>query len=68
MRLMTIQETADVLRVRPSRAYALVREGVLPAVRLRRTIRVEEEALHQWVRAGGQRLTATEADELSRCA
>ncbi len=54
MKLLTISEAASVLRVSERRAYQLVRDGLLPGVHLGRQLRVEENALHQWVREGGQ--------------
>ena len=57
MRLLTIPDVAEVLRVRPPRAYELVREGVLPAVRIGRQIRVSEDILRAWIARGGQPLT-----------
>jgi excisionase family DNA binding protein len=56
MRLLTIQETADFLRVTESRAYHLVRSGMIPQVRIGRQIRIDENALHQWVARGGHPL------------
>ena len=53
MRLMTIQEVAEILRVPRSRAYALAREGLIPSVRLGRQVRVDQEALRKWVKDGG---------------
>ena len=56
MMLLTMQEVARVLRVSEARAYELARDQLLPTVRLGRQLRVEEEALRQWIRAGGQAL------------
>ena len=62
MKLLTISEVAQVLGVRPARAYELARTGVLPVVHLRRQIRVSDQALGEWVAAGGQRLHETAAE------
>ena len=56
MRLMTVSEAAELLRLRPARVYELAREGVLPVVRLGRQVRVEEQALRDWIARGGQAL------------
>ena len=45
MRLLTISEVSELLKVRPSRAYQLVRDGVIPGVRVGRQVRVAEESL-----------------------
>ena len=52
--LLTVPETAHILRVRPARAYELVREGVIPSIRLGRQIRIDRETLAAWLRDGGQ--------------
>ena len=56
MKLLTISEVARVLGVRRARAYELAKTGVIPAVHLRRQVRVSDVALREWVAAGGQRL------------
>lgn len=54
VRLLRVEEVAEALGVTKSRVYDLVRAGLLPAVRLGRQIRIDEEALRDWVRKGGQ--------------
>ena len=56
MRLLLVREVAEVLRVPRSRAYELVREGLIPSIRLGRQVRIEESALREWILAGGQGL------------
>jgi excisionase family DNA binding protein len=56
MSLLTVSEVAQVLRVPRARAYALIREGMLPAVRIGRQLRVAEDALAEWIAQGGQAL------------
>ena len=56
MKLLTVQEVADVLRVPRSRAYELARKGLLPCVRIGRQIRISEDALAEWIAQGGQGL------------
>ena len=54
--LLTVPETAHILRVRRARVYQLVRDGVIPSIRLGRQIRVDRGALLGWLRDGGQGL------------
>jgi excisionase family DNA binding protein len=54
--LLTIDELAAVLHVRRQRAYDLVRQGLVPAVRVGRQLRVDRLALRAWVHAGGRAL------------
>ena len=53
MKLLTAKETAEVLRVRPQWVYRMVRQGVLPGVRLGRQLRVDEDALKTWLAERG---------------
>ena len=57
MRLMTVSEAAELLRLRPARVYQLGRAGVLPVVHLGRQVRVDEQALRDWIARGGQALS-----------
>jgi excisionase family DNA binding protein len=56
MRLLTVKEAAELLRVTQARTYQLLRSGFIPGVRIGRQIRVDESALHQWVARGGHPL------------
>ena len=56
MELLTVPEVAGQLRVSVPRAYQLVREGVVPAVRLGRQVRIDQEVLRAWIAQGGQGL------------
>lgn len=56
MRLLTMPEVARLLRIPEPRAYQLARDGVLPVCRLGRQLRVEQQALLAWIRAGGRAL------------
>ena len=49
--LLTVPETARLLRISRNLAYELVARGDLPAVRLGRAIRVPRRSLDDWVRA-----------------
>ena len=54
--VLTVPETALVLKIGRSAAYERVREGTIPSVRLGRTIRVPREALEALLHgAGGER-------------
>ena len=59
MRLLTISEVSDLLRVPQARAYELAREGVIPTVRIGRQVRVSEAALARWIDQGGRSLSDT---------
>ncbi len=56
MRLMTIPEVSDLLRVPRARAYELAREGLIPVVRVGRQVRVSDDALSRWIESGGTSL------------
>jgi excisionase family DNA binding protein len=49
--LLTVPETAKLLRISRNLAYELVARGELPAVRFGRVIRVPRDALDNWVKA-----------------
>ena len=53
MRLLTAKQVAPILQVTEARVYEMSRENLLPTVRMGRQVRYDEEALHNWIRAGG---------------
>ncbi len=53
MKLLRIDDVAELLDVSRARAYELVRAGLLPVVRLGRQIRVDPAKLEAWLDAGG---------------
>ncbi|MFB5192947.1 helix-turn-helix domain-containing protein [Alicyclobacillus fastidiosus] len=53
-RMLHAQEVARVLGVSVQRVYTLARNGVLPATRMGRQIRIDSNVLEQWVKHGGQ--------------
>lgn len=53
-RLLTVKETADILNARVMQVYAWISEGILPAVRLGRKIRICPESLRKFVEDGGK--------------
>ena len=63
MRLITIDNVAHRLQVSRSRAYELVRIGIIPSVRMGRQVRVEEDALRRWAEAGGRTLRNSASEE-----
>ncbi len=57
MNLMTVDQVAGLLKVSHHRVYEMVREGLLPVVRLGRQVRISEDALENWIAKGGQPLS-----------
>ena len=52
--LLTAEEVAELLRVRPRWVYDAARRGEIPCVRLgRRYVRFERSVIEAWVRGGG---------------
>jgi len=51
--LLTIQEVATQLRVRPDLVYQLAASGSLKTIRVGRLIRVAQDALDLWLAQGG---------------
>lgn len=47
--LLKPSEAADVLGIGRSKAYALIREGAIPSIRLGKTLRVPAERLRAWI-------------------
>ncbi len=48
-RLLTVAQVAEVLSVRKSHAYELIRRNEIPAIRLGRYVRVRLSDLRRWV-------------------
>jgi excisionase family DNA binding protein len=53
MQLLTVKETADMLRVSPGTIRRHIASGKLPAVRIGRAIRIERDAVSQIVEPVG---------------
>jgi excisionase family DNA binding protein len=51
VRFLTVAEVAAIMRVSKMTVYRLVHSGVLPAVRVGRSFRVPEDAVHQYLRS-----------------
>lgn len=50
MKLLTVQETADLLCVSPATVRRYIASGALPARRVGRSVRVEEDAAERFAR------------------
>lgn len=55
-RLLSASEVAQIFGVRKTRVYALLKSGIIPAVHVGRQVRVDKNALDEWIGAGGQAL------------
>jgi excisionase family DNA binding protein len=51
MKFLTVAEVATVMRVSRMTVYRLVHSGEMPAVRVGRSFRVPERAVHEYLRA-----------------
>jgi excisionase family DNA binding protein len=49
MKILTVKETADVLKVKPQWVYRMMNNDGLPCIRLGRQIRVDEDSLKKWL-------------------
>ena len=47
-RLLTASDTAEILRMRKDVVLRMLSEGEIPAVRIGKTWKVDEEQLHEW--------------------
>jgi excisionase family DNA binding protein len=54
--LLTLRETAEILKVKEFRAAELVRLRILPAVHLGRQVRVSRKTLLSFIEQGGKGL------------
>ena len=50
VRFLTVSEVAAVMRVSKMTVYRLVHSGELPAIRVGRSFRVPEQAVHDYLR------------------
>ena len=50
VRFLTVAEVATIMRVSKMTVYRLVHGGELPAVRVGRSVRVPEQAVHDYLR------------------
>ena len=49
VKVLTVKETAHLLKVRPQWVYRMLHGGGLPSIRLGRQIRIDEESLEKWL-------------------
>ncbi|MER5624279.1 helix-turn-helix domain-containing protein [Streptosporangium sp. NPDC002544] len=47
---LTVAETATIMRVSKMTIYRLVHAGELPAIRVQRSFRIPEQAVHEYLR------------------
>ena len=47
-RLLTASDTAEILRMRNDVVLRMLSDGEIPAVRIGKTWKVDEEQLHEW--------------------
>lgn len=50
---MTVKEAAEMIGVSTTSIYAMVREGQIPATRVRARILFHRSVLEDWLRSGG---------------
>lgn len=46
---LKVPEVAEVLRIARSRAYELVADGTIPAIRINRSVRVSRKEFERWL-------------------
>jgi len=49
VRILTVKETADLLKVKPQWVYRMMRSDGLPSIRLGRQVRIDEDSLEEWL-------------------
>ena len=49
MKVLTVKEAADLLKVKPQWVYRMLRGGDMPFIRLGRQIRIDEDSLEDWL-------------------
>lgn len=54
--LLKADEVGAILGVSRARVHELIRQGILPSVRLGRQVRVDQAELRRWTRSGGRPL------------
>lgn len=55
MKLLKVYRVAQLLDATERHVRKLIADGDLPAIRIGRQLRVSEEALEAWIKAGGSR-------------
>jgi len=54
MELLKVSEVVEFLKLSTNRVYTLIKQGVLPSVRVGGSIRVIREDLEQFLKGGGK--------------
>lgn len=55
VKILTVIEVADILRISRVHAYNLVNRGEIPSIRVGRTIRIYAKSFYEWLeKTGGQ--------------
>jgi excisionase family DNA binding protein len=54
MKLLIVPEVAEIIRTSPDQVYSLVRQGILPGMKIGRRVVISEDALQKWIEQGGQ--------------
>jgi excisionase family DNA binding protein len=65
-KLLRIPVVAGIIDTTIQRTYELIRLGILPAVRMGRQVRVDANALEQWIKNGGSVLPGEITEEQKR--
>jgi len=60
--LLTVNEVADFLRVKPSTVYDWAKNGKIPASKVGRLWRFSREKVEAWVRNGGLQPNSRQPD------
>lgn len=53
VKILTVIEVADILRISRVQAYNLVNKGVIPSLRIGRNIRIYEKSFNEWLEKNG---------------
>lgn len=53
-KLISVQEAAEFLSMRPAQVYEAIRQGIIPSCRIGRIIRIDPEQLEEYVKDGGK--------------
>ena len=51
---MTPEAAFEIIGVSKHQGYSLIRQGILPVVKVGRQYRIDPEAFREWIRAGGK--------------
>ena len=62
-KMLLAEEASELLRVAVPRLYDLAKRGMIPCARLGRQVRFPEDALVEWIRAGGSPLGPSNREE-----